>query len=88
MPESKLDLVVAGTERAVLMVESEADRLSEETMLGAVTYGHEQLQVAINAIHDLVAEAGKPAWDWQPPAKNEVLVSRIHAIAGAGLAEA
>lgn len=88
MPESKLDLVVAGTERAVLMVESEADRLSEETMLGAVTFGHEQLQVAINAIHDLVAEAGKPAWDWQPPAKNEALIARIHAIADAGLAEA
>lgn len=88
MPESKLDLVVAGTERAVLMVESEADRLSEETMLGAVTFGHEQLQVAINAIHDLMAEAGKPAWDWQPPAKNEALIARIHAIADAGLAEA
>ena len=88
MPESKLDLVVAGTERAVLMVESEADRLSEETMLGAVTFGHEQLQVALNAIHDLVAEAGKPAWDWQPPAKNEALIARIHEIADAGLAEA
>lgn len=88
MPESKLDLVVAGTERAVLMVESEADRLSEETMLGAVTFGHEQLQVAINAIHDLVAEAGKPAWDWQLPAKNEALIARIHEIADAGLAEA
>lgn len=88
MPESKLDLVVAGTERAVLMVESEADRLSEKTMLGAVTFGHEQLQVAINAIHDLVAEAGKPAWDWQPPAKNEALIARIHEIADAGLAEA
>lgn len=88
MPESKLDLVVAGTERAVLMVESEADRLSEETMLRAVTFGHEQLQVAINAIHDLVAEAGKPAWDWQPPAKNEALIARIHEIADAGLAEA
>lgn len=88
MPESKLDLVVAGTERAVLMVESEADRLSEETMLGAVTFGHEQLQVAINAIHDLVAEAGKPAWDWQPPAKNEALIAHIHEIADAGLAEA
>lgn len=88
MPESKLDLVVAGTERAVLMVESEADRLSEETMLGAVTFGHEQLQVAINAIHDLVTEAGKPAWDWHPPAKNEALIARIHEIADAGLAEA
>ena len=85
MPESKLDLVVAGTERAVLMVESEADRLSEETMLGAVTFGHEQLQVAINAIHDLVAEAGKPAWDWQPPAKNEALIARIRELAFDGL---
>ncbi len=88
MPESKLDLVVAGTERAVLMVESEADRLSEETMLNAVVYGHQQLQAAINAIHDLVAEAGKPAWDWQPPAKNEALIARIHELADAGLAEA
>ena len=88
MPESKLDLVVAGTERAVLMVESEADRLSEETMLNAVVYGHQQLQAAINAIHELVAEAGKPAWDWQPPAKNEALIARIHELADAGLAEA
>lgn len=88
MPESKLDLVVSGTERAVLMVESEADRLSEETMLGAVVFGHEQQQVVINAIHELVAEAGKPAWDWQPPVPNEALISRVHEIADAGLAEA
>jgi len=88
IPASQLDLVVAGTERAVLMVESEADRLSEETMLNAVVYGHKQMQVAIDAIHELVAEAGKPAWDWQPPAKNEALIARIHAIADAGLAEA
>jgi len=88
MPESRLDLVVAGTERAVLMVESEADRLPEETMLNAVMFGHKQMQVAIEAIHELVAEAGKPAWDWQPPAKNEQLIARIHEIADAGLAEA
>ena len=88
MPESRLDLVVAGTERAVLMVESEADRLPEETMLNAVMFGHKQMQVAIEAIHELVAEAGKPAWDWQPPAKNEALIARIHEIADAGLAEA
>ena len=88
MPDSRLDLVVAGTERAVLMVESEADRLPEETMLNAVMFGHKQMQVAIEAIHALVAEAGKPAWDWQPPAKNEQLIARIHEIADAGLAEA
>ncbi len=88
MSESRLDLVVAGTERAVLMVESEADRLPEETMLNAVMFGHKQMQVAIEAIHELVAEAGKPAWDWQPPAKNEALIARIHEIADAGLAEA
>ena len=88
MSESRLDLVVAGTERAVLMVESEADRLPEETMLNAVMFGHKQMQVAIEAIHELVAEAGKPAWDWQPPTKNEALIARIHEIADAGLAEA
>ena len=62
---SDLDLVVAGTEAAVLMVESEAQQ-SEEVMLGAVVFGHEQGNVAINAIHELVREAGKPVWDWQP----------------------
>jgi polyribonucleotide nucleotidyltransferase len=82
---SALDLVVAGTERAVLMVESEARQLSEETMLGAVVYGHEQMQTAINAIHDLVRDAGKPVWDWQPQAKNEALVARIIQIAGGDL---
>jgi polyribonucleotide nucleotidyltransferase len=63
--DSQLDLVVAGTEAAVLMVESEADQLSEEVMLGAVVFGHEQGKVAINAIHELVRDAGKPEWDWQ-----------------------
>src|SRR3546814_1252262 len=58
-----MNLVVAGTEAAVLMVESEAQNLSEEIMLGGVMFGHEQMQAAINAIHDLVAEAGKPEWD-------------------------
>ena len=85
MHESKLDLVVAGTERAVLMVESEADRLPEETMLNAVMYGHREMQVAINAIHDLVAEAGKPAWDWQPAPKNDALIARIRELAEEGL---
>ena len=85
---SRLDLVVAGTERAVLMVESEADVLPEKTMLDAVMFGHREMQVAINAINELVAEAGKPAWDWQPAPKNEALYARIVEIADAGLKEA
>src|SRR3989454_279054 len=68
MAESKMDLIVAGTESAVLMVESEADQLSEDVMLGGVVFGHEQGNVAIQAIHDFVRDAGKPAWDWLPPA--------------------
>ena len=63
--DSKLDLVVAGTEAAVLMVESEADQLSEEIMLGAVVFGHEQGNIAIAAINELVRDAGKPEWDWK-----------------------
>ncbi|WP_217125532.1 polyribonucleotide nucleotidyltransferase [Hydrogenophilus thiooxidans] len=78
---SALDLVVAGTENAVLMVESEAKELPEEVMLGAVVFGHEQMQVAIEAIRELVAEAGKPAWDWQPPLPNEALKARIQELA-------
>ena len=85
---SQLDLVVAGTERAVLMVESEAQQLPEDVMLGAVVYGHEQLQAAINAIHELVREAGKPAWDWQPAAKNEALIAKVIGVAGAELRSA
>ncbi|UCE90494.1 MAG: polyribonucleotide nucleotidyltransferase, partial [Pseudomonadota bacterium] len=79
--ESDLDLVVAGTERAVLMVESEADGLSEEVMLGAVMYGHEQMQVVINAIRELAAEAGVQPWDWQAPVRDE---SVDQAVADAG----
>ncbi|MEY4363049.1 MAG: hypothetical protein RLZZ24_401 [Pseudomonadota bacterium] len=78
--ESQMDLVVAGTEAAVLMVESEALQLPEDVMLGAVVFGHEQSQVAINAIHDLVRDAGKPAWDWQPPAKDEPLIAKVNAL--------
>ncbi|KAB2843032.1 MAG: polyribonucleotide nucleotidyltransferase [Burkholderiales bacterium] len=85
---SQLNLVVAGTEQAVLMVESEADELSEEVMLGAVVYGHEQMQAVIDMIHDLVAEAGKPEWDWTPPAKDTALIDRVKAIAEAPLREA
>jgi polyribonucleotide nucleotidyltransferase len=78
---SDLDLVVAGTESAVLMVESEANQLSEEVMLGAVVFGHEQGNIAINAIHELVREAGKPVWDWQPPAKDEPFITRVTELA-------
>nr|HRK57434.1 polyribonucleotide nucleotidyltransferase [Burkholderiaceae bacterium] len=85
---SALDLVVAGTERAVLMVESEAEQLSEEVMLGGVVFGHTQMQAAIDAIHALVRDAGKPAWDWQPAAKDEGLLAKIVAIAGKDLREA
>jgi polyribonucleotide nucleotidyltransferase len=88
LKSSRLDLVVAGTERAVLMVESEADQLSEEIMLGAVVFGHEQMQTVIEAIHELVRDAGKPAWDWRAAAKNEVLQSRLAAIAGPGFQDA
>jgi polyribonucleotide nucleotidyltransferase len=85
LKNSQLDLVVAGTERAVLMVESEADQLSEEVMLSAVVFGHQKMQAAIDAIHELVREAGKPLWDWQPPAKDEPLLARIVNLAGADL---
>lgn len=81
LKQSKLDLIVAGTEAAVLMVESEADQLSEELMLGAVVFGHEQSKVAIAAINDLVRDAGKPDWVetglWVPPAKNEPLIAKV-----------
>ncbi len=82
LASSQLDLVVAGTESAVLMVESEADQLSEEIMLGAVVFGHDQGKIAINAINELVKEAGKPEWQWTPPAKDEPLIAKV-----AGLAE-
>ena len=79
--DSIMDLVVAGTEAAVLMVESEAQQLSEEIMLGAVVFGHEQGNVAINAIHELVRDAGKPMWDWKAPAKDEPLIAKIDVLA-------
>jgi polyribonucleotide nucleotidyltransferase len=79
--ESIMDLVVAGTEAAVLMVESEAQQLSEEIMLGAVVFGHEQGNIAINAIHELVRDAGKPMWDWKAPAKDEPLIAKIDVLA-------
>ncbi|KZN64472.1 polynucleotide phosphorylase/polyadenylase [Pseudoalteromonas luteoviolacea CPMOR-1] len=81
LAESKLDLVVAGTENAVLMVESEAEILTEEEMLGAVVYGHDQSQAIIKAIEEFKADAGKPAWDWTAPEKNVALADKVAAIA-------
>ncbi|ODP32756.1 polyribonucleotide nucleotidyltransferase [Pandoraea sp. ISTKB] len=83
--KSKLDLVVAGTEQAVLMVESEAQELPEDVMLGAVVFGHEQMQTAINAIHDLVRDGGKPEWDWAPAAKNDALIAQVSELAEGSL---
>ena len=88
LKESALDLVVAGTAEAVLMVESQADCLPEDVMLGAVVFGHEQMQAAIRAINELKAEAGKPSWNWQPAATNAQLVAALSANAEAELSEA
>lgn len=88
LKESRLDLVVAGTENAVLMVESEADLLPEDTMLDAVIFGHEQMQIAIQAIKELAAEAGKPAWEWTAPEENTALIDAVATHIGDGLAEA
>lgn len=79
LANSDLDLVVAGTESAVLMVESEAKELTEEVMLGAVMYGHQQMQAVITAIKELAQDAGKPRWDWQPPAVHQLLVDQVSA---------
>jgi len=88
LADSDLDLVVAGTTDAVLMVESEAKMLSEEVMLGAVMFGHEHMQVAIDAIKELAAEVGKPAWDWQPAPADDELDAATAAAAQSGLADA
>ena len=85
---SKLDLVVAGTEAAVLMVESEAKELPEEVMLGAVVFGHQQQQAVIDAIHELVEQAGKPLWDWQPAPKDQAMIDKVTAVAETQLKEA
>lgn len=86
--DSDLELVVAGTAKAVLMVESEAKELSEDVMLGAVVFGHQQMQVAIAAINELVAEAGKPKWDWSAPSTDEGLISTLRTAIGEQLAGA
>jgi len=85
---SKLDLVVAGTEAAVLMVESEAKELPEEVMLGAVVFGHQQQQAVIDAIHELVVQAGKPLWDWQPAPKDQAMIDKVTGVAETQLKEA
>jgi polyribonucleotide nucleotidyltransferase len=85
---SQLDLVVAGTAEGVLMVESEADGLNEEVMLGAVTFGHEQMQIAIKAINELAAEAGKPKWPWVAPEPNKELQSAVSGFAETAVAAA
>lgn len=88
LEDSSLNLVVAGTDKAVLMVESEADQLSEEVMLGAVLFGHEQMQPAIQAIKELADEVGKPVWEWTPPAINEALKATVYAEAKDSVAAA
>ena len=88
LESSQLDLVVAGTSDAVLMVESQADCLNEDTMLGAVVFGHEQMQVAIAAINELKAEVGKPAWDWQAPEQNVALADAVAGQSKADITEA
>ena len=85
LKDSKLDLVVAGTEKAVLMVESEADLLSEEQMLGAVTFGHEAMQAVIKAVRELAAEAGVKPWQWEAAAHDESLAERVAELASDGL---
>jgi polyribonucleotide nucleotidyltransferase len=85
---SELEMVVAGTEKAVLMVESEAKELSESVMLGAVMFGHEQMQVAIKAIHELVAEAGAATWDWEPVVSDTQITERVTAAATNSISEA
>ena len=86
--EGDLELVVAGTKDAVLMVESEAAGLSEEVMLGAVMFGHEQMQVVIDTINELASEVGKPAWDWTAPEEDEDLAAAVAKQSEAGLVDA
>jgi polyribonucleotide nucleotidyltransferase len=88
LEDSRLDLVVAGTSEAVLMVESEASILPEDVMLGAVMFGHEKMQAAIEVIEELARQAAKPAWDWQPPETNATLEEKVAEIARGALTEA
>ncbi|SES86222.1 polyribonucleotide nucleotidyltransferase [Thalassotalea agarivorans] len=88
LESSRLDLVVAGTESAVLMVESEADVLSEEEMLGAVVYGHDQMQTVVNAINEFKADVNNPVWEWSAPEKDAALTAKIAELATAKFEEA
>lgn len=88
LENSRLDMIIAGTQNAVLMVESEADELPEEIMLGAVSYAHRQMQVVIDTINKLAETAGKPAWDWQPQADDTALVEKVKEMAAADIGEA
>jgi polyribonucleotide nucleotidyltransferase len=88
LADSKLDMVVAGTAEAVLMVESQADELTEDQMLGAVLFAHQEMQAVIQAINELVAEAGKPKWEWESPAVNEELLAAVEAQVKADLGDA
>ncbi len=88
MEESDLDLMVAGTSDAVLMVESEAKELSEEIMLGAVVYGHDEMQVAISAINDFAKEVGNETWEWTAPEKDEALAKQVADVCEADLKDA
>lgn len=85
LEKTQLDLVVAGTAKAVLMVESEAMELSEEVMLGSVVFGHEQMQTVINAINEFADEVNPVVWDWTPPEPNAELIAKIKEIAGADI---
>jgi len=88
MADSLLDMVVAGTDAAVLMVESEAKQLTEDQMLGAVLFGHDAMQCVVQAIEELKAEAGKPVWDWQPAAENETLKQAVTSAYADGINQA
>ncbi len=85
MKETELDLVVAATASAVMMVESEAKELPEDVMLGAVVFGHEQMQAVINMINEMAAEVAKEAWDWTPPEPNTAVIEKVTAIANADI---
>jgi len=88
LAETELDLVVAATDKAVLMVESEAKELSEDVMLGAVVFGHNEMQAVINAINELAAEVGKEAWDWVPPEQDSAMLEKLNALAANDINEA
>ncbi|MFM8757952.1 MAG: polyribonucleotide nucleotidyltransferase, partial [Methylophilaceae bacterium] len=83
MKETELDLVVAATADAVMMVESEAKELPEDVMLGSVVFGHEQIQAVVDLINELAAEVGKEPWDWTPPEPNTAIIDKVNALAAA-----